>query len=300
MKIIKSDFMSKGIRCDGDLLLPEGVTGPPVVIMAHGLAAQKNFGLMLYAERFVKRNMAVFLFDYRTFGQSDGTPRQIVDPFSHLEDWKAAISHVRTIREIDCGRIALWGSSFAGGHVIAVAADDDKITAVVSQVPFVSGSASIKMKSINDILESTVYGLYDLIRNTLGLSPHYSPVIARPGSFAAMNSAESYDGFMSIAGNDPRWENKMTSRAFVKMAFYNPAGKAKNVKAPVLIMAAKDDSLISIVATRKCAGKLKRGELVVMDCKHFAPYTGDTFLKYIDTQVRFLEKHLIREKSSKA
>jgi pimeloyl-ACP methyl ester carboxylesterase len=299
VKTIKSDFMSKGIRCDGDLLLPEGATRPPVVIMAHGLAAQKNFGLMPYAERFVKRNMAVFLFDYRTFGKSDGTPRQIVDPFRHLEDWKAAVSHVRRMPEIDCGRIALWGSSFAGGHVIAVAADDDKITAVVSQVPFVSGAASIKMKSISDILKSTVYGLYDLIRNTLGLTPHYSPVIARQGSFAAMNSEESYDGFMSIVGNDSKWENKLTSRAFVKMAFYNPAGRAKKVKVPVLIIAAKDDSLIPIAETKIFAGRLKRCELVVMDCKHFEPYTGDTFLKYIDTQVTFLEKHLIQKKSSK-
>lgn len=292
MKTIKSDFLSKRARCDGDLLLPDKAIRPPVIIMAPGLAAQKNFALMPYAERFLKKNMAVFLFDYRTFGKSDGTPRQIVDPFRHLEDWKAAIAHVRKIQEIEGGRIALWGSSFSGGHVITIAAEDKNITAVVAQVPFVGSAASMKLKSFPDILKATVYGCYDIVRNALRLSPHYSPVIARPGSFAAMNSEESYDGFMSLVGNDSKWENKMTSRGFIKMVIYNPTGKAKKVKAPALIMAAKYDSLIPLDAIKKLANKLPKGELVVMDCNHFATYTGDTFSKHIDTQVAFLEKHL--------
>jgi uncharacterized protein len=293
VRTIKSDFISKGVRCDGDLLLPERVIKPPVVIMAHGLAAQKNFGLMPYAERFVKKNMAVFLFDYRTFGKSDGEPRQLADPSRHIEDWKAAVAHVRKINEVDGSRIALWGSSFSGGHVIAVAAEDNDISAVVSQVPFVSGYSSIKMKNISDIFKSTVYGYYDMIRNIMGLSPHYSPVIARPGSFAAMNSEESYNGYMSIVGNDRIWKNKLASRLFIKLAFYNPFGKAKRIQAPVLIMAGAHDSLIPLKDTKKYAGKLPHGELVVMDCNHFEPYTGESFLKLIDKQVEFLVRYLM-------
>ncbi|MHB8139064.1 MAG: alpha/beta hydrolase [Smithellaceae bacterium] len=293
MKTIKSHFISKGIRCDGELLLPDGVTRPPVVIMGHGLAAQKIFGLMPYAERFIKKNMAVFLFDYRTFGKSDGTPRQIVDPFRHLEDWKAAISHVRKIQEVDSARIALWGSSFAGGHVIATAAEEDGISAVVSQVPHVSTFALLTTKSLTDIFRSAAYGIYDLIRAALGMSPHYSPVIARPGSFAIMNTEESYDGYMSIVGKDRKWENRLTSRIFIKILFYNPTNRAKRIKAPVLIMAGAHDSLVPLAAINKCAAKIPKGELVVMDCNHFAPYTGDTFLKYIHQQVAFLEKHLL-------
>lgn len=294
MKTVKSDFISKGIRCDGDLLLPDGTTRPPVVIMGHGVAAQKNFRLMAYAERFVQKNMAVFLFDYRTFGKSDGTPRQLVDPFRHLEDWKAAIAHVRNIQEIDSSRIALWGSSFGGGHVIAAAADDDGITAVVSQVPHVSTFATLTTKTLPDIFRSAAYGFYDLIRSALGMSPHYSPAIARPGSFALMNTEESYDGYMSIVGNDTKWENKLTSRIFIKILFYNPTCKAKRIKAPALIMAGAHDSLVPLRAIKRCAAKIPRGELVVMDCNHFEPYTGDTFLKFIDRQIAFLEEHLLK------
>jgi predicted alpha/beta-hydrolase family hydrolase len=38
---------------------------PPVLIMAHGMGAQKDIGLFMYAEKFVEAGMAVLVFDYR-------------------------------------------------------------------------------------------------------------------------------------------------------------------------------------------------------------------------------------------
>lgn len=38
-------------------------------------------GLGKYAEAFAVRGMATFVFDYRTFGGSDGMPRNLVDPW---------------------------------------------------------------------------------------------------------------------------------------------------------------------------------------------------------------------------
>ena len=146
MKIVKTDFIAKRVRCDGELLLPHNANKPPVVIMAHGMGAQKDFKLQDFASRFIDENVAAFLFDYRTFGKSDGEPRQLVDPIHHVEDWHAAIAHIRTLKEIDANRIALWGSSFSGGHVIMCAAKDHDIAAVVSQIPFVSGLSSLRQK----------------------------------------------------------------------------------------------------------------------------------------------------------
>ena len=80
MKKIKSDFISKGIRCDGDLYLPEGISNPPVVIMAHGLSAVKAFRLPAFAERFVEKKMHAFLFDYRPFGPTSGICHRSIQP----------------------------------------------------------------------------------------------------------------------------------------------------------------------------------------------------------------------------
>lgn len=288
----KSDFISHGTRCDGDLLLPDGAQKPPVVIMGHGMGTQKNFGLMPYAEEFTKRGLAVLLFDYRTFGKSDGVPRQIVDPFRHVEDWKAAIAHVRTLPNVDGNRIGLWGSSFGGGHAIVVASDDDKIAAVVSQVPHVDTAASARGNALAYTLQAAAKGLYDLARDAVGLSPHYSPIVGRPGTFAALCTEECMDGFMALVGDDSTWENKLTSRLFIRIASYNPTNVASRVTAPVLVMAGARDSLIPLEAVQRCAAKIPRGELVVMDCNHFEPYKAPWFPRFVEQQAAFLQKHL--------
>ena len=57
--------------------------------MAHGMGAQKDIGLHAYGAAFSTAKIAVALFDYRTFGGSDGEPRHWVSPRRHLEDWEA-------------------------------------------------------------------------------------------------------------------------------------------------------------------------------------------------------------------
>lgn len=61
----------------------------------------------------------------------------------HVEDYRAALDYVRGSHLsdlIDPSRVALWGTSFAGGHVVNVAATDlvpdhvGSVRAVVSQV----------------------------------------------------------------------------------------------------------------------------------------------------------------------
>lgn len=298
MKKIKSDFISKGIRCDGDLYLPEGVMKPPVVIMAHGLTAVKAFRLPAFAERFVERGMAAFLFDYRTFGQSDGEPRHLVNPFHHVQDWLAAIEHVRRLPDVDGSRIALWGTSFSGGHVIMAAAKDSRVAAVVSQVPFVSGFSSIRLKPFSEILLATFYGVLDYIKTALFLSPHYSPGVARPGTFAAMNTPESFPGFQSIMPEGFPWENKMTSRAFILLAFYYPIVYARRVKVPVLLIGGRNDSLVPFSAVQSAAKRMSLCEFTVFDCNHFEPYTGARFEQSIKIQVDFLERNLLRKGAS--
>lgn len=74
----RSDFTSGGVRCAADLYLPDSKGSPPVIIMGHGFAAERSFCLPAYAEYFAGQGMAVLLSDYRSFGDSDGEPRQLV------------------------------------------------------------------------------------------------------------------------------------------------------------------------------------------------------------------------------
>ena len=132
-------FPSGEETCAAWLYLPDGDGRVPGVVLAHGWTGVREQRLDAYAERFAGAGLAALVFDYRHFGASSGEPRQLLDITRQLADWAAAIAFVRSRAEIDPGRVALWGTSFSGGHVIETAARDRQIAAVVAQVPFVDG-----------------------------------------------------------------------------------------------------------------------------------------------------------------
>jgi dienelactone hydrolase len=126
-------FDSSGVNCAAWLHLPDTAAPHPVVVMAHGFAGVRQLRLDAYAERFAAAGMAVLLFDYRRFGASDGEPRQVLVISDQLDDWRAAVAFARSLPEIDHSRVAVWGTSLSGGHVLAIAADDHGLAACVSQ-----------------------------------------------------------------------------------------------------------------------------------------------------------------------
>ena len=81
--------------CAGWLYLPDGVTAPPVVVLGHGLGATREMRLDAFAERFAQAGIAALAFTYRHFGDSGGTPRQLLSIKRQLADWDAALAHVQ-------------------------------------------------------------------------------------------------------------------------------------------------------------------------------------------------------------
>ena len=135
-------FASGDDTCAAWLYLPTGVTSPPVVILGHGLGATREMRLDAFAERFAQAGIAALAFTYRHFGDSGGQPRQLLSIKRQLADWDAAIAYVKGRPDVDGTRIAVWGSSFGGGHSITVASRHPELSAAVAQCPFTDGLAS--------------------------------------------------------------------------------------------------------------------------------------------------------------
>lgn len=133
------EFISGGETVRGDLLLPDGDGPFPVVVMAGGWCYVKELRQPQYAADFVRRGFAALIFDYRRMGASDGEPRQHIDPWDQIEDYKNAITFVSSLPEIDATRIGIWGISYSGGHVLIVGATDPRVKSVVSNVPVIDG-----------------------------------------------------------------------------------------------------------------------------------------------------------------
>lgn len=288
-----SDFVSRGTRCSGWLYLPEGVQDPPVVILAHGFAAEKTFRLPAYAEKFVDRGLAVFLFDYRNFGGSDGEPRNLVNPWRHVQDWHAAVAHVRNLSGVCTGKIALWGSSFSGGHVTVVAAKDPGIAAIVSQVPFVDGLSALDALGPAYALKSFLAGCRDLGRILTFRPPYCVPVVEDPEAFGVMNRPDSKPGYLTIVPEDSSWKNECPARILLAFSFYRPLSFASSVKCPAFVLLAEKDSLIPARAVERLAARMRRAEVVRVPLGHFDVYVGEPFEETSKLEADFLEKHLL-------
>ena len=124
-----------GDRLRGWLFVPATGTAPrPAISMAHGHAGVKEHGLERFARAFAEAGFVVLLHDHRNFGSSDGAVRHDIDPWRQIADWRRAISFLESLPEADAGRIGVWGTSYAGGHAIVLAATDRRVRAGVRAV----------------------------------------------------------------------------------------------------------------------------------------------------------------------
>ncbi|HEU0088380.1 MAG TPA: alpha/beta fold hydrolase [Pseudonocardiaceae bacterium] len=285
-------FDSDGVACAAYLYRPSVAVGAtPCVVMAHGLASTRDDGLPAYAQRFAEAGLAVLLFDYRHFGASGGQPRQLVDVGRQHEDYHAAIRYARTLDGIDPDRIVLWGSSFSGGHVIAVAARDFRVAAVITQVPYADGLAVAWQASPRTLFRLAAVGLQDAVRVLLGRPPKLVPAVGQPGQIAAMTAPEAESGMRALVGEDSQWRNEVTARTLLALPLYRPGLRAENLGMPVLVCVADDDRITPPAAAIRMAQRAPRGELRRYPGGHFEIYQGEMFERVVADQLEFLRQH---------
>ena len=298
---IETDFESAGTRCAAWLFLPGAAARPraagdrpPIVVMAHGFGAQREMRLPQFAERFASRGLAVLIFDYRCFGESDGEPRNLIDPRRHLADYRAAIEHVRASPDLDAGRLALWGTSFSGAHVLAAGAQTTGISAIVSQIPFVGFDRRRASMPLGKLARALFSGLRDLSRAARGAPPYYVPIAGPPEEFALLNTPDVMDAFRDLVPPDSTWENRAPARVLFQMLRYQPLREAAKIEAPVLMVAAEEDSLIPIASVEAASKRIPDCELVILPgTGHFEPYAGEVFERVVELEADFLCKHLL-------
>ena len=269
----------------------------PCIVMAHGLGGTRDAGLAPYARVFAEAGFPVLLFDYRHFGDSEGEPRQLVSVSRQLADWQAAIDFVRQQAGIDPDRVALWGSSFSGGHVIVAAARDGRVAAVSSQGAMMDGLAAVTnvlgYAGLGGLMKLSTLALRDQGRALVGRKPLYAPIVGRRGETAAMATDDALPGYQSIAPED--WRNELASRIALQLPFYRPLRHAKRLPCPALIITCGEDSVAPPEAAEKVAQRAGfRAELRRYDgMGHFDIYTGEGFQRSSSDQLDFFRRHLL-------
>jgi len=298
-------FTSKGVTCcawhipaTSDVL--DNGKGHPCIIMAHGFGGTRDTGLLEFAKPFSEAGIDSFVFDYRGFGDSEGFPRQDVSYKRQREDYHAAIAAARNLPNVDETRIALWGTSYSGGHVIVIAAQDKKIAAVVSMTPATDGLAALvqirRYGGLSQLATAVGHGLRDLGRAIMCREPHLIPIVGQPGSAAMISTPGAEEGYKAMAG--PTWRNEVCARTALEVAKNRPITFANRVTSPLLVQVGSNDQVAPPEAARKTASLAKgKVELKEYPIDHFDVYGGSWQEILLKDQINFLSKVLSHPKA---
>lgn len=269
-----------GTTLRGWLYLPDGTAGPhPTVVMAHGYSAVKEQTLADLAEVMVGQGLACVVYDHRSLGASDGEPRQDIDPVAQCRDMRTAITYATGLDEVDEGRIGVFGSSYSGAHVLVVAATDQRVRCVVSQVPLINGFANIARLNTAD----GFLGLLDMLDDERaarfsGADPVVIPVCSDdPATPAAFPGEHTFNYFHHDGHDAPNWRNETTLRSIDLALSYDVTPfMARIAPTPLLmILAGVDTTTPTDLALEAFDLAHEPKEVMIVDGQHYDVYVKE-------------------------
>jgi uncharacterized protein len=287
-------FDSAGIECAAWHY--PGTTGA-CVIMAGGFAVTKEPGTDRFARRFHQRGFSVLAFDYRRLGESGGEPRLVLPIADQLADWHAAISFVCGLGEVDPARLAIWGFSASGGHVLKVAARDPRVAAAIAQTPSADGLASSRNQARHQapvaMLRFTAVALADTLGGLAGRPPRLVPLAGPPGTVAVLTTPDAQDADQALDPDHqyPSWRQEVAARSAIRLATYSPGRGARRVRCPLLVVVCDQDQSALAAPAVRAARRAPRSELVRIPGGHYAPFLAG-HEQVVAAELAFLDRHL--------
>lgn len=274
----KIEFPLHGEFIRGTLYLPidHKLQPLPAVVLVHGWAMTAGGDLEEYAQAIAEHNIICLTIDFRHLGASTGEPRQHLDPNQQIEDLRSAIDYLQQRPEVDSKRIGIWGSSYAGGHVISVSAIDPRVKVAVAQVPTISGYQA-KQQTMDQSEWST--RLHQLTQARLkrkeGSDTVTIQTVSSDGEPCAYPDPASYNYMIKESKRCSLWKNFTTVASLDLAQAYEPGGYIYRIKetAFMMIVASHDTTTptdLQLEAFKRIPSSNK--ELVTVSGGHYGVY----------------------------
>lgn len=284
---------ASGDEIEAWLYRPEGDGPHPAVVMAHGIGGIKAGGLAPFAERFRREGFAAVTFDYRHFGGSTGQPREQLSVPRQLEDYSTVIGWAAAQPDIDARRIFAWGTSFAGMHIVELAASDSRLAGALAQAPLVDGLAAAAKTP--PILGLRLFSLavLDSIGAILGRPPRYVPGHGAPGELALGATEDGHFGERLMTPKDgTKWNDRVAARSLLSFSWRRPVRRAAAIRRPLLLVVAEDDTMAPVAPALRVADKAPQAELYRSRGGHYDVYEGGVdYDNVLRVEVEFLRRH---------
>jgi fermentation-respiration switch protein FrsA (DUF1100 family) len=287
--LVDVEFLSEGRILRGWLALPPGPGPHPAVAMAPGFAAVRHGFLgHPFHEVFVRSGLAVLLFDNAHCGDSDGEPRQELDPIVQQRGYRDGLTFLALHERIDAERMGIWGTSYSGGHVLAVAAADRRVKCVVSQAMTISGRSNLRRRLTPAAYSELNTAWYeDRLERARGAPARTVVAFAEDSESVAFANQRP-------AEHRRNWHNEVTLRSWEYYAEYSPVDVIERISpTPLLMIIALDDKMTpaeDALAAYNRAVEPKK--LLTVPGGHYAVYEGDGYTRAASAAADWFRQHL--------
>lgn len=261
----------------------------PVIILCQGFCGIRKILLPAFADVFAKAGFATVTFDYRGFGDSDGERGRLI-PAQQIDDIHAVIDWVRQQPTLDATRIGLWGTSFGGCHVMAVAAQDPAIKCVVSQLAFADGEALVTGGMSQDEKADFIATLNKMAQKKQDTGKEMMVAITR-----VVSDSESKAFFEESKQCYPEIDVKIPFLTIRETVHYQPARFAADVTCPTLVVIAGRDTVNPPEQGRALYDALAAKEKVLYEekeARHYDVYSGEFFTQIAGVEKSWFERYL--------
>jgi hypothetical protein len=182
--------------------------------------------------------------------------------------------------------------------VIAVAAEDPRIAAVIAQMPGIDMLSKEARPDPNPVplgtrLTLVRVALVDWLRGKLGLSPRYVKVYGAPGELAIFTDPELRPRFEALMKGSPSWRNEFTPRFYLALPRYE-AGTMEKLAMPLLMCLADREVYMNPKYIDSLARLARRCEVKRYQGGHFDLYHG-LFDAVVADELEFLRRNDIVE-----
>ncbi|KAH8664920.1 Alpha/Beta hydrolase protein [Ilyonectria robusta] len=267
----------------------------PCIIMSSGWSGLRTHFIPDFAARFNAAGYGVLAYDNRGWGESEGTPREEVDPWLQTRDYFDAFNFATVQPEIDATKIVYWGSSMSGGNAVCAAAINKKIAAVILQVPFVSGEAISRgpgMDTSMFVLErgkAVAEGAASKIDNF----PSSMEELMAGTSKAVLRDPEAIAFMDEMKRRGMDWSKTCTVQSLTNAVLHEPIAYIHRISpTPMLMIASNSDVTTQTHLQLQMYEKALEPKTlkILKGVGHFSPYYGETFEINIKAQLDFLKE----------
>jgi dipeptidyl aminopeptidase/acylaminoacyl peptidase len=279
-----------GVRMAADLFSPKGLKPDqklPALVLCNGTGGTKAKVGNRTAPAFARAGFVVLSFDYRGWGESDSklitletqpkpdangnvkvearAMRWQMNYADQTEDIRAAISFLIGEKMVDAKQIGLWGSSYGGGLVTWVTANDTRVHFAIAQVAGMAARGPAAERAAQELATKQTRG-------------EVEPVPFETGKLGG-----------KLATYDMMRANPARSLGF------NSIEAAAKIKVPMLLVDAEKDELVDIRQHGgKVAGILKANGVpveyrVIPDITHYGVYK-EKFVEVTAIETEWLQK----------